>query len=212
MARIWVSPWSSRELSPLPPGSGAQLTVCGASDWFTTVKFSVALTEIFVGAKAYPSTILSVGFGTPQPLSPATDTRSRARPAAGAPFTTKVPASGNWMTWRSARSRTLVTIPASGVASRVWTLSDLFVTARKPPRWMVSLFGRNTYVGALPGEVLSTIATLVALVQSAPAGAERACVESAAPEPSGDEASGAEPACWLADDPAAGASAEGTSP
>ncbi|MFD0521713.1 hypothetical protein [Paractinoplanes durhamensis] len=56
--------------------------------------------------------------------------RSTAAPV----FTVKVPASGNWMTCRSLRSMTLVTIPASGVVTSGCAAFDLLVTARNAPR------------------------------------------------------------------------------
>jgi hypothetical protein len=90
----------------------------------------------------------------PHPLSPATVTR-RAAPALR---TVKTPAFGNWMNWRSLRSSTLVTIPASGVVARAWTWPDRFVTARTSPRRMVRRAGLNASAPVM--------ATLVALVQS----------------------------------------------
>src|SRR4051794_12884865 len=81
IARIWVSPGSSREWSRLPLVSGSQVSVWPADDLFTTVKLIVGATVSVAGLKVYPLLMVSVGFGTPQPLSPETVT-CRVAPAA----------------------------------------------------------------------------------------------------------------------------------
>src|SRR4051794_18671575 len=148
--------------------------------------------------------MVRAGSGAPPPLSPATVRCSTASPVR----TVKAPALGNWMTCRSLRSMTLVTIPASGADRSGRTALDLLVTARNAPRWMVRPAGLNAYP-----EFVSTIATFVALVQSAPpalvvadlSGADPAVVPGGAPAV---DVPGAQPATAIADNATAQAVAQ----